>query len=75
WNSKTGVEAGNPMLGHERGVTSISITTDGRRIATAGYDHTVRVWDLETRLQVGYSINTDGAVEAVAFSPNDRYII
>ncbi|KAH7917280.1 WD40 repeat-like protein [Leucogyrophana mollusca] len=75
WDSKTGVEVGKPMLGHESDVNCISISADGRRIASGGQD--VRVWDLETRLQVGLggSFDTGDPVFSVAFSPNGRYII
>ncbi|KAH7919389.1 hypothetical protein BV22DRAFT_1133870 [Leucogyrophana mollusca] len=62
------------MLGDEDYVTCISITADGRRIASGGGRH-VRVWDLETRQQVGDPFDAHGYVLSVAFSPDDRYII
>ncbi|KAH7917826.1 WD40 repeat-like protein [Leucogyrophana mollusca] len=74
WDSKTGIEVGKPMW-HEDDVFCISITADGRRIASGGLDKTVRVWDLETRLQVGHSFHADGWLWSVAFSPDNRYII
>ncbi|KAH7919484.1 WD40 repeat-like protein [Leucogyrophana mollusca] len=73
WDSKTGVQVGKPMLGHKNHVYSISITADGRRIVAAGLD--IRVWDLETRLQIGDSFFTDYGIFSVAFSPNGQYII
>ncbi|KAH7917563.1 WD40 repeat-like protein [Leucogyrophana mollusca] len=75
WDSKTGVQVGKPMLGHKKDVFCISITANGRRIASAGRDKTVRVWDLETRLQVGDSFDADYWVLSVAFSPDNRYLI
>ncbi|KAH7919647.1 WD40 repeat-like protein [Leucogyrophana mollusca] len=75
WYSKTGVEVGKPMLGHGADVYSISISADGRRIASGGGPH-VRVWDLETRLQVEHSPDVPYyGVYSVAFSPNGRYIV
>ncbi|KAH7917042.1 WD40 repeat-like protein [Leucogyrophana mollusca] len=76
WDSKTGVQVRKPMPGHENDVWCISITADGRRIASAGgFDKTVQVWDLETRLQIGDSFHADNFVFSVAFSPDDRYIV
>ncbi|KAH7919601.1 YVTN repeat-like/Quino protein amine dehydrogenase [Leucogyrophana mollusca] len=77
WDSKTGVQVGRPMLGHEWQYTAgwISITADGRRIASGGWDKTVRVWDLETRLQVGDSFNVEDQVHCAAFSPDGRYLV
>ncbi|KAH7926554.1 kinase-like protein [Leucogyrophana mollusca] len=63
------------MLGHESFINCISISADGRRIASGGLDGTVRIWDLETRLQVGDSFHVDGLVDSVAFSPDGRHII
>jgi WD40 repeat protein len=33
---------------HTRGVTSVSLSPDGTRIATGSYDRTVRMWDAAT---------------------------
>ncbi|KAH7918628.1 WD40 repeat-like protein [Leucogyrophana mollusca] len=73
WDSKTGVEVGKPMLGWEPYFRCVSITADGRRIASGGFG--IQVWDLETRLQVGHSFNGKFPVYSAAFSPDDRYII
>ncbi|KAH7923277.1 WD40 repeat-like protein [Leucogyrophana mollusca] len=73
WDSKTGVEVGKPMLGHEASVDCLSVTVNGRRIASGG--DAVRVWDLETRLQVGESFHAAYGVICVAFSPDGRHII
>lgn len=39
---------GSPRLRHPAWVTDIAFSQDGKRIATVGYDKTVRVWDAET---------------------------
>ncbi|KAH7918624.1 YVTN repeat-like/Quino protein amine dehydrogenase [Leucogyrophana mollusca] len=74
WDSKTGAQVGNPILGHGGDIRSIAITADARRIAT-GESGKIRLWDLETRLQVGETFNAGGWPDSVAFSPNGRYII
>jgi WD40 repeat protein len=49
----------------------VAFSPDGHRLATAGTDQIVRLWNLETRQPLGDSITGHtGTVSSVAFSPD-----
>src|SRR5204863_5086126 len=47
---------------------------DGRLIASAGWDNTVRIWDAASHRQVALLRGHTGQVHAVAFSPDGRLL-
>src|SRR5262249_48941224 len=47
WDPSTGQEAIN-LRGHGQQVNKIAFSADGRRLASASNDHTVKVWDVGT---------------------------
>lgn len=59
--------------GHEGYVNSVSISADGKRLASGSGDKTVRLWDTETgRLLAVYPVQDDSL--AIQFSQNNREI-
>lgn len=64
------------LRGHSDWVTSAAFTHDGRSIATASEDRTIRIWDGATGRAMGASISghTD-QVLAVAFNRDGRYLV
>jgi WD40 repeat protein len=71
WDVKTGQTIGQPMQGHENGVTSVAFSPDGSRIVSGSYDQTLRLWDARTGQPIGPPIRGhEDSVTSVAFSPD-----
>jgi RNA polymerase sigma factor (sigma-70 family) len=60
-----------PIAGHKGVVHALALDRDGKTLATAGADQTVRLWDLATGQQL-HSLDQPGEAAGVAFSPDSK---
>lgn len=58
---------------HINGATAVGILTDGKTVFSAGRDRFVRLWDLESRRQIGL-LPHSAEVIAAAASPDSRWL-
>jgi WD40 repeat protein len=61
-------------LEHQGSINSAVFSPDGRQIATASDDRTVRVWDAATGQPVGAPLRHQDRVNSAVFSPDGRQI-
>ncbi|MCX4903119.1 AAA family ATPase [Streptomyces sp. NBC_00878] len=72
--SAQGQRLAGVLPGHRGSVTSAAFSPDGKLLATAAADRTVRLWDVSTRRRVAVLTGHRAAVASVASSPDGRHV-
>jgi len=72
----SGIKPLQTMRGHTKWVEGVVHLRDGRRIITSSYDGSLRIWNLESGVQIGNDWRDDGeeSVWIIALSPNGKTI-
>ena len=74
WDANTGKPIGKPLEGHKGGVRHAAYSPDGAKIASAGVDGTVRLWNADTHQALDAPVTSHANVNVVAFSPDGTQI-
>lgn len=60
---------------HDDSVNSLAITSDGGRLATAGNDKLIKLWELVSRAEIARYEGHAGAVTGIAFNPDATELV
>lgn len=66
------------LKGHTGSICFASFSPNGKRIVSASFDNSFRIWDSETGRQIAFVQLTDrphGIIHSASFSPDGKYIV
>jgi hypothetical protein len=64
------------LEGHTQFVAAISLSSNNRLLASASWDKTARLWNLDTNLQVGPPLHHDQSLDSdAALSPDGKVLV
>jgi WD40 repeat protein len=73
--SHTGQTSNSTAGGHTAEVSSVAFNQNGTILASASFDHTVRLWNTSTHKQMGQPLEGQtGALMTVALSPDGKIV-
>ena len=63
------------LVGHGGMVKGVAVSSDWTRVASAGFDYSVMLWDLQAAAAVSLMHGHEAAVNAVAFTPDGLRVV
>jgi WD40 repeat protein len=75
WNARAGTRIGEPLLGHESGVTAAAISPDGTVLASGDFGGDIRLWDVATHRPRGDRIATGSPVQVLRFTADGATLV
>src|SRR5581483_8584145 len=60
------------MAGHGATINGLAVSPDGKRLLSASWDYTVRLWDLEKQAEIKVLEGHAASVNTLAFAPDGK---
>ncbi|MCA2700410.1 MAG: hypothetical protein IM500_08185 [Microcystis sp. M179S2] len=65
----------NRLDGHDRDVTSVNFSPDGKTLVSGSWDKTIKLWNVETGQEIRTLKGHDNWVNSVNFSPDGKTLV
>ena len=65
----------NTLLAHKDSISQIKYSPDGKMIASASWDKTIKLWNVDTGELINTLIGHEEGVNSIAFSSNNKVLI
>jgi WD40 repeat protein len=75
WDTTTGARRGEPLAGHDAGVSALTFSTDGELLASGDWDGSVRLWDTDDGGSRGQLSSGQGSIIALSLSPDGQLLV
>lgn len=63
------------LAGHQGAITAVAVAPEGRQVATASDDRSLRLWDLSSGKVLRSFLGHESYVKCVAFSPDGKQLV
>jgi WD40 repeat protein/uncharacterized caspase-like protein len=73
WNPATGQQI-SAIKGHGKGVTDVVFSHDGKLIASAASDNTIKIWEVATQRELRTLTGHTANIESMDFSPDGKLL-
>jgi WD40 repeat protein len=73
WNPATGQQI-SAIKGHGKGVTNVVFSHDGKLIASAASDNTIKIWEVATQRELRTLTGHTANIESMDFSPDGKLL-
>lgn len=73
WDPSSGREVGT-LRGHGKGISQVAFSRDGKFLASASTDNTIRIWDVNSQRELRTMVGHTAAIESMDFSPDSQLL-